>query len=83
MSPTAKILLGAGATGVAGYLLWRMWPKEEEVIVYPMVPPAYTPADGPTYVPTLSVMKPTRAPQPTCPPGTHYQGGKCIPFQID
>lgn len=82
MSPTSKVLLGAGAAGVAGYLLWRLWPTAQPD---PSVIPSYVPT--PAHIPRLPGT-PTYAPPPTayavlapCPPGTErHPSGVCIPI---
>ena len=45
MTKTSKILIGVGGVGLAGFMLWRLWPQEE-------TPPEETPPEEPMYFPS-------------------------------
>lgn len=91
MSPTSKGLLLLGAGGIAAYLLWRFWPREE-----------YPPADMPQRDvpqqqygatefqqqiprqanPVMSEMQSASFIPGSCPPGEIYNEalGYCVPY---
>ena len=79
MTATTKVLLGAGVTGVAAFLLWRFWPRKDPDY-YPPYEEQYFYEEEMPFEETTPVMHhQTLTPQAgTAAPRATWAGG-CLP----